>query len=201
MSEYYAMIGQRLRRHREALRLSRRQVVEEMRRHGYRISVSSLQDFEEGRRLNLQVLMQLAEVLRRHPAELLGLSVPDDVGLEELDSLVRRSSRLSPYEKEFLYAAIYHIERLRSRGAFLESPRPADSAPESVRQSVLALLRRGGAFSVKEMAEQPELEDVPETLIHREVLHLLREGLLEAVTARPLRYILARLPRQAERQL
>lgn len=195
LSEYYTLIGQRLRQAREGARLSRRQVVEEMKRRGYRLSVSSLQDFEEGRRLNLQALLQLAEVLDRHPAEFLALHLSEDLDLEQLGYLIRRSSQLSPYEKEFFYAALNHVQRLRQEARLPEpAPTPIEASVQAVRRAVLRLLARGGAFAVKEMLALPQFQEVPETLVHREVVHLQQRGYLEPVAARPVRYALRRLP-------
>lgn len=190
--DFYQMVGDRLKNARLEGRLSRREVVEEMNRRGYRISVSSLQDFEEGKRLNLRVFLRLAEVLGRHPVTLLGIGPPDDLSADEIEFLVNRSSKLSDLEKEFLYAGFNHIRRLRDAGdrAHRENPTLLDPTPESVRAAVLRFLASGGAFSVKDLSARSPFSSVPEATLHREVLYLQKAGLLEAVSARPIRYAL-----------
>jgi transcriptional regulator with XRE-family HTH domain len=193
VSEYYALIGSRLRQAREEAHLSRRQVVEEMKRRGYRLSVSSLQDFEEGRRLNLQALIQLAEVLNRHPAMLLGFELSSDLDAEQVQYLVERSRALSSFEKEFFYAAANHVQRLRREGFRpAKEPVPVEPSPPAVRREVKAHLARGGAFAAKELLMLPEFAQIPETLLQRELMALREEGVVEVVATRPIRYALRR---------
>lgn len=194
VADFYQVVGDRLKKARQEARLSRRDVVDEMMRRGYRLSVSSLQDLEEGRRLNLKVFLQLAEVLARHPATLLGMGTPHDLSVDELEDRVARSSQLSDLEKEFLYSALHHIRRLREAGGRQGPSVPlVDMSPEGIRSAVLRFVGQGGAFSVKDLGGWEHFTSVPEAALHREVLYLQRTGLIQAVSARPIRYALKSL--------
>lgn len=199
MGQTYGEIGARLRAARGALRLSRREVVGRLQALGCPLSEASLKDFEDGERLNLPVLLQLAAVLGRTPEDLLGLPERRDLEPEDLRQLAAASTRMTAFEKEFLFAAFNHIQQLRSRGLreLADLPRPAGNP--GIRQRLIAILERGGAFSLKELQLQPQLRDVSEMALHETALDLARVGVLEIVTHRPTRFCLR--PGQLERLL
>ncbi len=187
------MIGERLRAVRRNASLSRREVFERMRQRGYQLSMASLKDFEDGRRMNLRALFQLAEVLDVPPAALLGFGSTAHASLADLYDIVA-TSELNPLEREFLHAGLNHIALLRVQGGLAAaSATPTGRTPATaaeLRRTLQGVLAQGGAFSLKELQSLAPLSGVPEHLILRETQEMAREGILQAVTHRPLRFCL-----------
>ncbi len=188
--DLYRVIGERLLEARKAASRSRREVCEGMRSRGYHLSMASLKDFEDGRRMNLRSLYQIAEVLRVPPGALLGFGSAHAT-LDDLAAIVAASD-LTPLEQEFINAGLNHVARLRAQGGLPEEAaplRPPSSAAE-LRRTLETILGRGGAFALKELQALPPLSGVPEHHLLREAQEMVREGTLQAVTHRPLRFSL-----------
>jgi transcriptional regulator with XRE-family HTH domain len=188
--DLYRVIGERLLAARKAASMSRREVCEGMRARGYHLSMASLKDFEDGRRMNLRSLYQIAEVLRVPPGSLLGFGA-GHATLEDLFSIVAASD-LTPLEQEFIKAGLNHVALLHERGGLREEAAPARTPASlaELRRTLETVLAHGGAFTLKELQALPPLSDVPEHMLLREAQEMVREGILQAVTHRPLRFCL-----------
>lgn len=193
------LVGERLRRAREAAGLSRSSLVSAVRREGVRLSLQGLRDFETGRRASLTPLLFAAQAVGLTPAELFGSPPAPGDPLGEVERLARLDGQFAPLERELLLAVTGRIRDLR--GERPAAPRAVPAArPEgamrrgALRAHLLDLLAEGGAYGLREIRARARFSEVGDTDLQRALTDLRREGVVATVGLRPIRYFLTAPP-------